>query len=299
MDTKSKIIMVTGATGRQGGAVARHLVERGWHVRALTRDPDRPKAQALRDLGIEVFQGDLNTITSDHPIFKDVYGIFSVETFQEEGLEAEVRQGERLADIATLIGCQHFVYSSVGGADRETGIPHFETKWQIEQYIRKLNLPFTILRPVFFMDNFSSPDMQSRIQDGKLPLPINRDRPLQMIAVDDIGAFAAAAFEHPEEYQGKSFEIAGDELTMPQAAEIISQATGRIVEYVQIPMDDVRRSSPEMDKMFEWFNVAGYKADIYRLREIHPALMDFETWLYKEDWVKQLQEKEVAAEWGS
>jgi len=292
METNDNIILVTGATGRQGGAVVKHLLERGWQIRALTRDPDQPKAQSLADMGVEVLHGNLETITPTHSALRDLYGIFSVQT-REEGVESEVRQGCRLADMAILNGVHHFVYSSVGGADRRTGIPHFETKWRVEEHIRKLDLPWTILRPVFFMDNFSSSEMQSQIKEGKLPLAMDPGKPLQMIAVDDIGAFAAMAFDHPKEYMRKSIEIAGDELTIPQAAHSISQVTGRNVEFVQVPIEDLYSSSPEMAAMFEWFNREGYRADISHLRTIYPDLMNFETWLHRADWVRQMQEEEA------
>jgi uncharacterized protein YbjT (DUF2867 family) len=143
------------------------------------------------------------------------------------------------------------------------------------------------------MDNLNAPEMQSQISNGELPLPMDPGRALQMIAVDDIGAFAAMAFEHPEEFMGKAIELAGDELTIPQAAEKISQVTGRQVEFVQVPLDEIRKSSPEMAKMFEWFNVEGYKADISMLRKLYPELKNFEQWLHGIDWVKRMQEEEV------
>jgi uncharacterized protein YbjT (DUF2867 family) len=295
MNTKDKIILVTGGTGRQGGAVARHLLQDGWQVRAITRDSNKPSAGELTSLGVEVFEGDLNTITSKHPAFKGLYGIYSVQTFWEDGLEGEIRQGKRLADIAAELRIKHFVYSSVGAAERNTGLPHFDSKWQIEEHIRGLNLPATIIRPVFFMDNFNSEQYRLEIPDGSLRLPMDPGKPLQMIAVDDIGGFVALVFSHPDEYTGKAIELAGDELTIPQVADIFSSVLGQKVLFVRMPIEEIRRVSSDLALMFEWFNRYGYQADIPALRRVYPQLMTVEKWLQKSDWTKYLHEAEVTA----
>jgi uncharacterized protein YbjT (DUF2867 family) len=294
MDIQGKIILVTGATGRQGGAVAEHLLADGWRVRGLTRTPNQPRARELEGQGVEMFQGDLNTITEKDPAFEGVYGIFSVQNFWEVGEKAEIAQGKRLADIADKIHVEHFVYSSVGGAERNTGIAHFDSKWQIEQHIRKLALPSTILRPVVFMDNFNSPEMRHQIVDGTLRLGMHPDRRLQMIAVTDIGAFAARVFMDPDQYLGKAFELAGDELTMPHVAEKLGKALGIAVTYEQIPLRDIRKSNADQAKMFEWFNRYGYQADIRALREQYPPLLNFDDWLQKTQWAKEALEEAVA-----
>jgi len=203
-------ILVTGATGKQGGAVARHLLSGGWQVRALTRDPLKPDAEALAKLGAEVVTGDLDQRNSIDQALAGAYGVFSVQNW-EAGAAREIQQGKTLADAARAAGVKHFVYSSVGGAERNTGIPHFDSKWEIEQHVRALGLPTTILRPVFFMDNFNSPNFRPAILQGTLTLALRPARTLQIIAVDDIGGFAAQAFEKPGEYIGRAFELAGDE----------------------------------------------------------------------------------------
>ncbi len=295
MDIQEKIILVTGATGRQGGAVLSHLLADGWKVRALTRTPNQPRAQELKRQGAEIFQGDLNMITERDPVFQGLYGIFSVQNFWEVGTKAEIAQGRRLADIADKIQIEHFVYSSVGGAERKTGIPHFDSKWQIEQHILALGLPSTILRPVFFMDNFNSPDIRREIVEGRLRLGMNPDKPLQMIAVADIGAFAAMAFHDPDQYLDQAIELAGDELTMPQVAEKLEKALGNAVTYEQSPPAEIRKSSADMATMFEWFNRYGYGANIQALREKYPSLMSFDDWLEKTHWAKEALEEAVAS----
>ena len=131
-----RVILVSGATGQQGGAVARNLLERGFAVRALTRDPEKAAARELADLGAEVVSGDLEDRASIERVLDGVYGVFSVQKFLEAGVEGEVRQGVRLADAAKAAGVEHYVYSSVGSAHRETGIPHFESKWEVEEHVR-------------------------------------------------------------------------------------------------------------------------------------------------------------------
>ena len=151
MENIERLILVCGATGSQGGAVARRLLDRGFRVRALTRDPQKPEAQALADGGAEVVQGDMDDRSSVEEVLEDTYGVLSVQNFWETGYDREVQQGETVADAANAAGVEHFVYSSVGSAHRRTGIPHFESKREVEEHVRELGLPYTILRPVFFM----------------------------------------------------------------------------------------------------------------------------------------------------
>ena len=280
MSNSDKLIVVTGATGQQGGATARHLLTQGWRVRALVRDPNKPAAQELAAKGAELAQGDLDDRASLDRALSGAYGAFSVQTFMgPEGPVGEIRQGNRLADAAKAAGIQHFVYTSVGGADRKSGLPHFESKWQIEEHIRSLSLPATILRPVFFMNNLRSPWMGPR--DGVLAIGLRPTTSLQMIAADDIGAFAALAFARPQEFIGKALEIAGDSLTMPQVADAFTLVSGQPVRFVEQPLEQVRSFNAEMGDMMAWFNDHGYAADIPALRKLRPGLLTFEAWLRK------------------
>ena len=151
MDKKNKIILVTGATGKQGGAVARHLLEDGWSVRALTRSPHKHDAEKLKNLGAEIVQGDLDDPASIGPALQGVYGVFSVQQYWGKGVDVEVAEGMALADAAKKAGISHFVYSSIGGAERKTGIPFFESKFKIETYIKKLNLKIKIENELNFL----------------------------------------------------------------------------------------------------------------------------------------------------
>lgn len=263
MDKSKDIILVTGATGNQGGAVARHLLIKGYKVKAMTRKPDGEKARVLAALGAGVIYGDYDDPKSLEKALDGVWGVFAVQNTWEAGVEREEEQGKRFAEIAREKGVYHYVYTSVGSAHRRTGIPHFDNKHRIEEKVRSLGFPScTILRPAFFMDNFTSPWFKPGLLEGKLMIGIRPATKLQMIAVDDIGKFGLLAFEQHEKMKGIELDIAGDELTMPEAAKILSTAMGRKIEFVEVPKEEVRKASEDYAIMLEWFDRIGYNADI-------------------------------------
>jgi uncharacterized protein YbjT (DUF2867 family) len=155
VDNSNRTILVTGATGNQGGSIARQLLQRGkFKVRAMVRDENKPAAVELKQLGAELTKADFNDRTSLERSVQGVYGVFSIQDFSE-GTAVEIRQGKVIADAAKAANVQHFVYSSVSSAERNTGIPHFDSKFQVEEYIRSIGLPHTIMRPVFFFYNYN------------------------------------------------------------------------------------------------------------------------------------------------
>src|SRR6266849_8662020 len=258
----NKIVLITGATGRQGGGVIRHLLPKGWNLRALTRNPNGGAAKDLMDQGIEVVQGDLEDPSSLESAVRGVYGIYSVQDFWAVGAKREVQQGKNLADAAKKAGVEHFVYGSVGGAERNSGIDHWESKWEVEKHIRKLGLPATMIRPAAFMENYYIDQVEIALLKGKLMDPIRADKPYQTIAAEDIGAFAALAFDRPKEFIGSELEIAGSELTNRQAAQIFARVLGKPVKFQKLPMPLVRVAlGKEFYQMFRWFNNAGFKAN--------------------------------------
>jgi uncharacterized protein YbjT (DUF2867 family) len=279
MTALNKTVLVLGATGRQGGATARHLLTKGWRVRALTRDSKKPAAQSLQQAGVELFQGDYDDWASLAAAMHGVYGVFSVQASADE-----VRQGKNIADAAGVASIQHFVYSSVQSADNLARVGGDANKWEIEQYIWALGLPATILRPCFFMDTLIAPrsDVPSGTSSGTFAIAIKPDVAMGLIAADDIGAFAALAFERPDAYLGKTIEIAGDALTPLQIAAAISRVTGRAISYVQIPIEMLRQQNVQIARAIDFLNEVGYTTDIAALRKQHPGLMDFDTWLKKE-----------------
>lgn len=217
-----KIILVIGATGHQGGTVIAALGQTDFSIRALVRSASDPKALSLARSGVEVVQGDLDNPKSLLLAMQGAYGVFSVQGYRLG--DREVAQGKNVADAAHKGAVQHVVYSSVGGADRKSGVPHFETKWQVEQYIRILELPHTILRPAAFMENLemTPPPMFMTLMRSVL-----QRKPLQLIAVRDIGKWAALAFSRPTEYMGRSIEIAGDEVTYEQMQQAYKNVYGK------------------------------------------------------------------------
>ena len=288
MSTSAKserTIVVTGATGKQGGAVARELLRRGFRVRAITRDPSKPAARALAELGADVVRGDLDDPESLRPSVGGAYGVFSVQNFWEVGYDREVAEGIALAELASEVGVEHFVYDSVGSAHRETGLSHFESKWKIEERIRALDLPYTIFRPVYFMDNWENPALRSMILGGTLALPLDPDRELQEVATRDIGAFVGMAFADREAWLGRELDLAGDELSMSKTAESFGRVIGRPVNYVQVPWEKYRElAGEEYTEMMRWFELEGYEADIEVLRELYPGLTTLEQYLRAHGW---------------
>jgi len=263
MSDKKKIL-ITGATGQQGGAVAGALAGGPFELQAMTRKPDSAAAQALRAKGITILQGDLDDSASLRKALAGAWGVFAVQNTWEAGVEQEEEQGKRIAGLARESGVQHFVYSSVGSAHRATGIPHFDNKWRVEETVRGLGFPsHVILRPVFFMENMVSPWF---LNGDAIYSALKPDTVLQMIAVRDIGFFGARAFTDAASLNGRAIDIAGDALTMTQAAETLGAAMGRTINYVQIPIAEVRKNSEDFALMLEWFERVGYEADIPALK---------------------------------
>jgi uncharacterized protein YbjT (DUF2867 family) len=282
---KNEIIAVTGATGQQGRAVAKKLLADGWKVRALTRDSTKPAAKELKSLGAEIVPGDMDDPAELDAAFQGAYGVFSVQNFwlPNVGFEGEVRQGKAVADAAKAADVQHLVYSSVGSAHRGMGQKHFESKWIIEQYIHGLDVPFTILRPVVFMENYNW--SRAQILNGAfIGMGLQPEKGLQLIAVEDIGVFVALVFANRNQYLGRTIELAGDELTELQIADTFTKVIGRPVT-LNLPTQEAgRQPEEEMIAMFNFFNGQGYDADIPALRSLHPGLLRFEEYLRKNGW---------------
>ncbi|HEU5259950.1 MAG TPA: NmrA/HSCARG family protein [Gemmatimonadales bacterium] len=263
MAKDKNLILVSGATGQQGGAVARELLARGHAVRAMTRKPDSPAAQALAQRGVEVIKGDLDDPASLTRALQGAWGVFAVQNTWEAGVEREEAQGKRIAELARKSGVQHYVYTSVGSAHRKTGIPHFDNKWRVEETVRRLGFPsHVIIRPVFFMENFLSAWFKPGIDQGKLMIGLKPTTVLQMIAVSDVGKYGALAFEKHKELNRQEIDIAGDAHTMPDTAKILSKATGRTITFEQVPIAEVRKASEDYALMLDWFDRVGYNADI-------------------------------------
>jgi uncharacterized protein YbjT (DUF2867 family) len=281
-----QLVLVSGATGRQGGAIARELLGAGWPVRAMTRKPESDAARALAARGAEVVRADLDDERSLRRALDGAWGAVAVQNTWEAGVEREEEQGHRFAEVAKAAGIQRFLYQSVGSAHRDTGIPHFDNKWRVEQTVRELGFPsWTILRPVFFMENLLSPWFKPYIAQGTLAIGMKPDTKLQSIAVADIGSYGLAAFEQPDKTAGRAFDLAGDELTGPEMAQVLSDITGRAISFFSVPIEQVREGSTEFAIMLEWFDAVGYDADIQKTaRELGVRPTRFREWASTQRW---------------
>jgi uncharacterized protein YbjT (DUF2867 family) len=284
--TSKRSILVTGATGQQGGAVARALLSRGHRVKALTRKPDSDAARQLVAAGAEVVAGDLADAASIVRAAKDVDTMFLMGNSYEAGLEEETRQGILAADAAKAAGIGHLIYSSVADADKQTGIPHFESKYLVEQHVRQLGIPHTISAPVAFMENAVAPWSTGALSQGTLAFAMPPKRVLQLVALADIGAFVAALAERREQVFGKRYDFAGDELSGEEQAKILTKAIARPIRYQEIPISAARQQSEDAALMFEWFDRVGYDVDIAALRRQFPEVRwhGFADWARAFDW---------------
>ena len=292
MADREEPVLVIGATGQQGGAAARALLERGRAVRALVRDENRPAARRLREAGASLVTGDLDDPGSIQAAMRSVSGVFLALTMMTgprvtlEGVAAEERRGKAVASLASEAGIGHLVYSSIGGAGQHTGIPHIESKTRIEEHIRTLTMPATILRPASFMDNFASFN-RPVLDDGELvvSLALRPQTRLPLVATRDIGVFAAIAFEHPERYLGRHVHVAGDCLTGPQIADVFASACGLPARFRQLPIGQLRAFDPEVAAMFEWMDKRETgEPDLTELRAGHPGLLTLRDWLRATRW---------------
>jgi len=285
IDNTHHTVAVVGATGQQGGAATRALLVDGFAVRAITRRVDSEAARELADAGAEVVAADLEDPASMRAAFDGADGVFAMTTMSQTGgaespTEAETRHGMIIADAAKATGVQHLVYSSVGAAERGTGIPHFESKYRVEQYIASIAQPATIIRPVFFMEN-----LRAEAQDGRivLALPLPDGIPMQMVAAADIGRVASAVMLDAG-WVGRSIEIAGDTRTGSEMAAAFGRAAGLPAEYRALPIS-VLDGDDDMRAMFSWFTEPHtYAADFAATRALDPGVQDLEAWIAANGW---------------
>lgn len=284
--TTSSTIAVFGATGQQGGSVVDALLEReGVTVRALVRDPDGEKGQALAARGVELFPGDLTNPESIDAVLTGADAAFAMTTMGGPGgTDFEIATGKAVADAAQRTGLPHLVFSSVGGAERSTGIGHFESKRRVEEHIESLGLHATFVRPVYFMENLLG--MGVSVEDGTVVVrqPLPDEIPLQMVAVRDIGRVAAPILLGGTAVEGGSVEIAGDELTGSQIAAVFGDAAGLPSRYEALPLESLAGMGDAAD-MFEWFTkLPAYQADFETTRQLDPEVLDLKAWIAAIGW---------------
>ncbi|CAM5240170.1 MULTISPECIES: NmrA/HSCARG family protein [Streptomyces] len=261
-------VLVLAATGGQGGAVTDALLGRRARVRALVRDPGRRSARELSARGVEVVAGSLSDRESMASAMSGVAAVFAFTTPFEAGVDAEVEQGRAILAAARDKRVPHLVFSSVAGADQDSGVPHFESKARIEAELTAGDVPYTILGPTYFFDNALGG--AERVLEGVLDLPLPPDRPLQQLARPDLGAFAAEVLLDPAPYTGRRIELAGDAPTPAQMAAALGAALGREVRHEQVPLAAI--GNPDMHAMWAFLNGPGYRVDIPALHAAHPQI---------------------------
>jgi uncharacterized protein YbjT (DUF2867 family) len=281
-------VVVTGSTGKQGGAVALALLERGHKVRAVTREPNSSQAKLLANAGAALVAASLEDTSAITKALEGANSLFAM-TVPSGGTQAERRQGIVAADAAKAAGV-HLVFTSVGSANQQTGIPHFDSKYEVEKHIAKIGVRATILAPVAFMENLYF--IKEQLAKGIYAAALPPTRALAQIAVADIGAVAVRVLEDAGRFTGKRFDIAGDELTGNDALAILSRLTGRPFAYYQVPLDVIRqRMGDDAVKMYEWFDRVGFAVDRAALRREFPdvAFHNFESWAKTQEWSTLLQ----------
>jgi len=281
--TQKLTVVVTGSTGKQGGAVARGLLERGHKVRAVTRDPNSKHAKLLANAGAALVAASLGDATGIKEALGGATSLFAVTT-PSGGTDAEIRQGIAAADAAKAAGV-HLVFTSVGSANQQTGVPHFDSKYEVEKHIAKIGVRATILAPVAFMENLHF--VKEQLVKGIYASALSPTRRLAQVAVPDIGAIAVRVLEDSARFTGKRFDLAGDELTGNDAMSILSRVIGRNFTYYQVPLDVVRqRMGEDAVKMYEWFDRVGFAVDRAALRREFPGVTfhDFESWIKTQNW---------------
>ncbi|WP_070380816.1 NmrA/HSCARG family protein [Rhodococcus sp. WMMA185] len=274
-------VAVIGATGQQGSATVDALLERRIPVRALTRNVESPAARALAHRGVHVVAADLDDQPSVRRAFEGAAAAFAMTTIDgPAGPNGETVHGKTIGDAARAVQLPFLVYSSVGGAERHTGIPHFESKARVEEYLAGL-VPLNIVRPTFFMENLTYMIVRNGDR-ATVGIPIPADVPLQMVSVRDIGRVAAAllAASDPDT---APIEIAGDELTAEQIANLVGQRLGVAVEAVPAP-PQMFGDDEDMKIMFRWLSkLPAHRADFGRTRELDPDVEDLAGWLQRNE----------------
>ena len=280
-------VAVAGATGKQGGAVARILLHRGHQVRALTRRPQSPAAAELRALGADLRKADLADGAAVRDAAEGADAFFLMATPYETGVEAEVRQASTAASAAKQAGVRHLVYSSVASADQDTGIPHFDSKREVEETTSGSSASrgrWSGRRSSWRTSSARGSSKGSA--QGSSPCRCLRTDRLQMIALADIAGFVRVVLERPGEFAGKRIDLASDELTGPEMASALSHFSGSGISYAGSSLDPLRSQSADLARMWEWFDQVGYSVDVGALVRSYPEVgwHDFRQWAREQDW---------------
>jgi uncharacterized protein YbjT (DUF2867 family) len=280
------IVVVTGATGLQGGAVARRLLSSGWQVRALTRNSKSDKAQKLAALGAQVVEGNMDEPALLVPVFSGAYGIFSVQNPYLSGLEGEIRQGKNVADVAKQSGLQHLVYTSTGTGDRGSGIPSWETKLAIEDHIKSLGIPWTILRPPALMELMTEKKFFPAVSTWNLmPELMGVARKIGWVCTEDVAIVTEKAFAEPDRFIGEEIMLAGDVKSIDQCRSIYRRVMGKNPPRFPMPLWLFSRFGlvgEDLTTMWRWLRASQAEFDTSPTRAVHPEALTVDAWLERQ-----------------
>lgn len=283
---KPLTVFVTGATGNQGGAIAKALIQRNHNVVALTRNKESVAAKALEKLGTEIVEGSLDAPELLIDTLTRVDTLFLMGSPMETSVEQETARGIAIAETAKAANVGHLVYSSVANADKNTGIPHFESKYKVEQHIRSLDIPFTICAPVAFMENVVAPWSIDAFKARKIVQALPSEIKLQQISLRNLGEFVVSIIEKRAAVFGQRFDIASDEISGDEMANILTQATHQTISYESFPTSELRKFDDDMATMFEWLAKIGYDVDIRKLHELFSDVnwQNYTQWAESANW---------------
>jgi uncharacterized protein YbjT (DUF2867 family) len=274
------VIAVCGATGRQGGAASRSLLRVGSKVRALTRKPDQRKARALAELGADVVRADMDDPASLRTAFAGAHGVYSVQNGLKSGFDREVAQGRNVADAAKEAGVRHLVYGSAGTGE-PTGVPSWDAKLAVEEHMRQIDLPFTILRGMAFMELMTDPSFFPAVGTWNIwPKLMGDDRPVPWLSVEDLGEIAAKVFADPDRFVGKDVPLASDLQTLAECRMMYGEVRGRQPRSFPMPMwmFDVF-TKRDLTTMWRWCRTGPVPLDTSPTHAILPSAMTVRQWL--------------------
>lgn len=289
-------VLIIDINGVRGGSVAQALLRKGYRVRGWTHARDSEAALGLQRQGAEIVSGSAETLEGLGMAMTGASAVVLAGSPVESGMPAESRLGERIIEAARRSGIPFFLMLSIAGAEQGTGIPQFDNKGLIEGYLYSSGLPFAILAPTFLMENLLTVNILAQLRQGRLSLPLDQDRRLQMLAAHDLGAFVCLVLERSGEFAGQRVALASDEVTGRQMAATLSHRVGRPVEYQARPIEQVRAWNPDYAQMFEWLNRIGFNSNVEALRHHWPEIgwRRFDTWAAEQNWSKLLGVYEAA-----
>jgi uncharacterized protein YbjT (DUF2867 family) len=281
ISTEGKTIAVVGATGRQGGQVVRHLLEKGWKVRALTRTPESKKAAALKELGVDIVKADLEDKASLEAAFENAYGVFTMQPPVLDKIEVEIRQGRNAADAAKKTGVRHIVYGSAGPGRTKTGIEQWDSKIEVTKMMNDLGLPLTALRPMAFMELMTDPTYYPQSSTWyTMPKLTGTERKIPWLSVQDLGMIAAKAFANPDDFIGKDLPLAADAQSLAELREIYKEVRGKYPPRFPMPMFLFEKFvGKDIPNMWRWLRTNPVSLDTRPTYEVHPEAMTVRTWL--------------------